>query len=66
MGFVAQIKELPIHMQERMYNLYDKVGFIPNLFHALSHRPDEFRRYIEYYDIVTARSTSPFFVNLEH
>jgi len=48
---------LPIIVQEKMYALQDKAGFIPNLLQALAHRPEYLTALLECYDTVTADSS---------
>ena len=42
---VPEFADLPKDIQERMLAVQEKAGFIPNVFLALSHRPDEFRHF---------------------
>lgn len=46
---------MPIIVQEKMYALQDKAGFIPNLLQALAHRPEYLTALLECYDTVTGR-----------
>jgi len=41
---------LPDDLQVRIKEVHDKAGFIPNIFLALAHRPDEFRAFMAYHD----------------
>lgn len=52
---VENVKDLPIHVQERMYYLQDKAGYIPNLLRAFAHRPDYFRCLLECHDSISDR-----------
>jgi uncharacterized peroxidase-related enzyme len=47
--------ELPADMRERIQAVSEKTGFVPNVFLALAHRPDEFRAFFAYYDAVMLR-----------
>lgn len=47
---VPNMDTLPEDMQERMKEVEDKGGFLPNVFKVLAHRPDEFRAFFMYYD----------------
>lgn len=43
---------LPPDMQELMSETMKKAGFVPNVFKTLSHRPEEMRAFVNYYDVV--------------
>jgi uncharacterized peroxidase-related enzyme len=47
---VPQIKDLPADIRERILEVQEKSGFVPNVFLALAHRPDEFRAFFAYHD----------------
>lgn len=47
---VPKLEELPVDIRERLLTVQEKAGFIPNVFLALSHRPDEFRAFMAYHD----------------
>jgi len=47
---VPEISSLPGDVQERMAGVQEKAGFVPNVFRALAHRPDEFRAFFAYHD----------------
>ena len=47
---VPEIKELPQDMRERILAVQEKAGFVPNVFLALAHRPEEFRAFFAYHD----------------
>ena len=47
---VPKLEDLPKDIQERFLAVQEKAGFIPNVFFALAHRPDEFRAFSDYYD----------------
>ena len=42
--------ELPTDLRDRILAVQEKSGFIPNVFLALAHRPDEFRAFFAYHD----------------
>ena len=44
------INSLPEDIRERILDVQEKAGFIPNVFLALAHRPDEFRAFFAYHD----------------
>jgi uncharacterized peroxidase-related enzyme len=47
---VPQIKDLPEDVRARILQVQEKSGFVPNVFLALAHRPDEFRAFFAYHD----------------
>ncbi len=47
---VPELKDLPDDIRERILAVQEKSGFIPNVFLALAHRPDEFRAFFAYHD----------------
>jgi uncharacterized peroxidase-related enzyme len=47
---VPELGELPEDMKERILAVQEKTGFVPNVFLALAHRPDEFRAFFAYHD----------------
>ncbi|XP_045201889.2 uncharacterized protein LOC123555294 [Mercenaria mercenaria] len=49
---VPKLDTLPEDVQERINEVTEKSGFTPNVFSAMSYRPDEFRAFFQYYDAV--------------
>jgi uncharacterized peroxidase-related enzyme len=47
---VPELKDLPADVRERILGVQEKSGFVPNVFLALAHRPDEFRAFFAYHD----------------
>ena len=47
---VPTLVELPADIRERIEAVQVKAGFVPNVFMALAHRPDEFRAFFAYHD----------------
>src|SRR5438552_10732167 len=47
---VPKLEDLPPDIQDRILAVQEKAGFIPNVFLALAHRPDEFRAFFAYHD----------------
>jgi uncharacterized peroxidase-related enzyme len=47
---VPELKDLPPDVRERILAVQEKSGFVPNVFLALAHRPDEFRAFFAYHD----------------
>ncbi len=47
---VPDLAGLPEDMRSRILAVQEKAGFVPNVFLALAHRPDEFRAFFAYHD----------------
>ena len=47
---VPDLKDLPEDIRARILAVQEKSGFVPNVFLALAHRPDEFRAFFAYHD----------------
>lgn len=47
---VPALSDLPDDIRARILAVQEKSGFIPNVFLALAHRPDEFRAFFAYHD----------------
>jgi uncharacterized peroxidase-related enzyme len=47
---VPDLFELPEDIRERIVQVQEKSGFVPNVFLALARRPDEFRAFFAYHD----------------
>ena len=47
---VPALAELPEDIRERIAKVQEKSGFVPNVFLALAHRPEEFRAFFAYHD----------------
>ena len=54
---VPDINELPEDMRALILDVQEKAGFIPNVFLALAHRPDEFRAFFQYHDALMERAS---------
>jgi uncharacterized peroxidase-related enzyme len=46
---------LPDDLRERITQIAARSGFIPNIFRALGHRPDELRAFMDYHDALMNR-----------
>ena len=53
---VPELKDLPQDIRERILAVQDKAGFVPNVFLALAHRPDEFRAFFAYHDALMEKA----------
>jgi len=52
---VPALDSLPDDVKQRILEVQEKSGFVPNVFLALSHRPDEFRAFFAYHDALMLR-----------
>ena len=55
---VPALADLPDDLREKIVAVQDKAGFVPNIFLALAHRPDEFRAFFAYHDALLLRASS--------
>jgi uncharacterized peroxidase-related enzyme len=54
---VPALVDLPEDVRRRILEVQEKSGFVPNVFLALAHRPDEFRAFFAYHDAVMERDS---------
>lgn len=54
-----ELTELPADVRQRILEVQEKAGFVPNVFLALARRPDEFRAFLAYHDALLLRDTGP-------
>jgi len=47
---VPALQDLPDDVRARIMQVQEKAGFVPNVFLAFAHRPDEFRAFFAYHD----------------
>jgi len=47
---IPPLDSLPEDIRKRIVAVQEKSGFVPNVFLALAHRPDEFRAFFAYHD----------------
>jgi uncharacterized peroxidase-related enzyme len=47
---VPELEELPQDIRQRILDVQERSGFVPNVFLVLAHRPDEFRAFFAYHD----------------
>lgn len=55
---VPDLKDLPSDLRQRIEEVQAKAGFVPNVFLALAHRPDELRAFMAYHDALLLREGS--------
>ena len=54
---VPELKDLPEDLQQRILQVQEKAGFVPNVFLALAHRPAEWRAFIAYHDALLLKES---------
>ncbi|MBI5257532.1 MAG: peroxidase-related enzyme [Burkholderiales bacterium] len=54
---VPELANLPEDMRERILDVQQKAGFVPNVFLALAHRPAEWRAFMAYHDALLLKET---------
>ena len=47
---IPDLSDLPDDIRQRILEVQERSGFVPNVFLALAHRPDEFRAFFAYHD----------------
>lgn len=47
---VPDLQDLPQDIRDKILAVQDKAGFVPHIFLALAHRPEEFRAFFAYHD----------------
>lgn len=52
---VPKLADLPADIRTSIEAVQEKAGFVPNIFLALAHRPDEFRAFFAYHDALMER-----------
>ncbi|MBC8055441.1 MAG: peroxidase-related enzyme [Rhizobiales bacterium] len=56
---VPALDQLPDDIREKILEVQQKAGFVPNVFLAFAHRPAEFRAFFAYHDALLLRETGP-------
>ena len=54
---VPKLGDLPQDIRERIVAVQEKSGFVPNVFLAYAHRPDEFRAFFAYHDALMEKAS---------
>ena len=54
---IPPLNGLPKDLKEMILGVQEKAGFIPNVFLALAHRPDELRSFFNYHDAIMLRES---------
>lgn len=55
---VPQVLDLPEDLRDRIAAVQERSGFVPNVFLALAHRPEELRAFLAYHDAVMERDSA--------
>jgi uncharacterized peroxidase-related enzyme len=53
---MTEIEDLPDDLRERIGQIAQRSGFVPNIFRALGHRPAELRAFLDYHDALMDKS----------
>jgi len=51
------LEKLPADIRAKILEVQEKAGFVPNVFLAFAHRPDEFRAFFAYHDALLLRES---------
>ena len=51
------LEKLPDDIRAKILEVQEKAGFVPNVFLAFAHRPDEFRAFFAYHDALLLRES---------
>jgi len=54
---VPDLADLPDDIRQRIIEIQEKAGFVPNVFLALAWRPEEFRAFFTYHDTLMEKET---------
>jgi uncharacterized peroxidase-related enzyme len=54
---VPAIADLPSDIRDEILKVQEKAGFVPNVFLALAHRPDEFRAFFAYHNALMLKES---------
>jgi uncharacterized peroxidase-related enzyme len=54
---VPEMADLPDDVRQKILDVQEKAGFVPNVFLAFAHRPEEFRAFFAYHDALLLRDS---------
>lgn len=54
---VPKLEDLPEDIRQRIVEVQEKSGFVPNVFVALAYRPEEFRAFFAYHDALMLKES---------
>ena len=52
-----ELSDLPDDIKAKVLEVQEKAGFVPNVFLALAHRPDEWRAFVAYHDALMLKES---------
>ena len=53
---VPELVDMPHDIRDQILAVQERSGFVPNIFLALAHRPDEFRAFFAYHDALMEKT----------
>ena len=53
----ANLSDLPADLRDRIEPIAERTGFVPNVFLAMAHRPNELRAFMDYHDALMERES---------
>ncbi len=56
---IPALVDLPEDIRQKILDVQQKAGFVPNVFLTFAHRPAEFRSFFAYHDALLLRDTGP-------
>ena len=54
---VPELEDLPEDIRARILEVQEKSGFVPNVFLALAHRPEEWRAFFAFHDALMEKKS---------
>ena len=54
---IPSLDSLPTDVRQKIAEVQEKAGIVPNVFLTLAHRPDEFRAFVAYHDALLLRES---------
>ena len=54
---VPDLKNVPDEIRQKILEVQEKAGFVPNVFLTFAHRPAEFRAFFAYHDALLLRES---------
>jgi uncharacterized peroxidase-related enzyme len=56
---IPALDQVPSDIRDKILEVQEKAGFVPNVFLTFAHRPAEFRAFFAYHDALLLRDTGP-------
>lgn len=54
---IPELRDLPQDIRDQIVQVQEKAGFVPNVFLALAHRPEEFRAFFAYHNALMLKES---------